>query len=236
MAVLEPRSVRPGAGGPPLAEPRQLPLPLGAEPSHRAADFVGDASNADARAFLARPDAWPDGRLALHGPAGVGKTHLSHILAQSGWAWLDGMALRGLPPPPATGTIIDDADLAPEAAALFHAINASREAGCPLLLLGRLPPARWHAAPPDLVSRLRATTTAAIAEPSDALLAALLAKHLADRQLALAPPLQSLLLLHLPRDAASIARAVALLDAAALATGRLGRSTILAVLRDSFVP
>lgn len=164
----------------------------------------------------------------------MGKTHLARILAQSGWAWLDGTALRGLPPPPRTGTVIDDADMVPEPTALFHAINAAREAGQPLLLLGRAPPARWHAAPPDLVSRLRATATAAIAEPSDALLAALLAKHLADRQLAVAAPLQSLLMLHLPRDAASVARAAALLDEAALASGRLTRATILAVLRDSF--
>lgn len=192
-------------------------------------------SNHSARAFLANAATWPDSRLALHGPAGVGKTHLAHIMAEArGWAWLDGTVLRGLPPPPATGTIIDDADMVPDPTALFHAINAAREAGHPLLLLGRTPPARWHAAPPDLVSRLRATATAEIAEPSDALLAALLSKHLADRQLAVAPALQSLLLLHLPRDAASIARAASLLDEAALATGRLTRATILAILRDSF--
>lgn len=220
-----------------IPELRQLPLPLGAKPSHRAADFVDDASNEAARAFLADTAIWPDARLALHGAAGVGKTHLAHILVHArGWSWLDGTMLRGLPPPPATGSVIDDADLVPEPTALLHAINAAREAGWPLLLLGRAPPARWHATPPDLVSRLRATATAAIAEPSDALLSALLVKHLADRQLAVAPALQSLLLLHLPRDAASIARAASLLDEAALATGRLTRATILTVLRDSFVP
>lgn len=163
----------------------------------------------------------------------MGKTHLAHVLAAArGWSITAGVALRGLPPPPATGAVIDDADMVPEPAALFHAINAAREASLPLLLLGRAPPARWHAAPPDLVSRLRATTTAAIAEPSDALLEALLAKLLADRQLAVTPPLQAMLLLHLPRDAASLARAVARLDQAALASGRLNRATILATLRD----
>lgn len=205
-------------------------MPLGAAPSYSAADFITDASNQAALAFLADPGAWPDGRLALHGPAGVGKTHLAHVL---GWPLLMGSALRGLPPQPVEPSIIDDADMVPEPAALLHAINAAREARQPLLLLGRAPPARWHAAPPDLVSRLRATTLAAIEEPSDALLAAVLAKQLADRQLAVAPALQSLLLLHLPRDAASVARAAALLDQAALASGRLNRATILDVLRDS---
>ena len=194
-----------------------------------------DDSNKAALAFLANPGAWPAGRLALHGPAGVGKTHLAHVLAEArGWAWLTGAGLRGLPPAPASGSVIDDADLVPDTAALFHAINAAREAGQPLLMLGRAPPARWHAAPPDLVSRLRATTTAAITEPSDALLAALLAKQLADRQLAVAPALQALLLLHVPRSAASVALAAARLDQLALASGRLNRATILAVLRDSF--
>ena len=147
---------------------------------------------------------------------------------------IPGSTIRDLPPAPRSGSVIDDADMVPDPAALFHAINAAREAAQPLLLLGRAPPARWHRAPPDLVSRLRATTTAAIEEPSDALLAAVLAKQLADRQLVVAPALQSLLLLHLPRDAASVARAAALLDQAALATGRLNRATILAMLRDSF--
>ena len=219
------------AVSPAIPEPRQLPLPIKATPSLRPEDFVADASNAAARAFLENPDAWPERRLALTGPAGVGKTHLAHLL---GWEMADGADLRGLPPPPRGPLVLDRADRVPEPAALLHAINAAREAGLPLLLLGREPPARWHVAPPDLVSRLRATTHVGIEEPSDALLAALLAKHLADRQLAVTPANQALLLLHLPRNAASVALAAARLDQAALATGRLTRTTILEVLRDSF--
>ncbi len=210
-------------------------MPLAATASFSAADFVADVSNQAARSFLADPGIWPDGRLALHGPAGTGKTHLAHVLAGArGWTLIAGTALRGLPPAPATGTVIDDSDMVPDPVALFHALNAAREARQPLLLVGRAAPSRWHAAPPDLVSRLRATTTAAIDEPSDALLAAVLAKQLADRQLAVAPALQSLLLLHLPRNAASIAEAAARLDQAALVAGRLNRVTVLAVLREHF--
>jgi chromosomal replication initiation ATPase DnaA len=61
-----------------------------------------------------------------------------------------------------------------------------------------------------------ATLSVGIAPPSDALCAALLAKHLADRQLRLAPDVAAFLLARLPREAAAIAHAVAVLDAASL--------------------
>jgi chromosomal replication initiation ATPase DnaA len=119
---------------------------------------------------------------------------------------------------PAAGAALDDADLAPEPA-LLHLINRHAEAGAPLLLAARRPPARWGAALPDLASRLRATAAAGISPPGDALLAALLAKLLADRQLRMAPDLQAWLLRRLPREAAALAEAVARLDRAALAAG-----------------
>jgi chromosomal replication initiation ATPase DnaA len=177
---------------------------------------VADSSNEAALAWLAAPATWPLGRLALHGPAGVGKTHLLRAFAPSfrhiaGAALTEAAALA-----PATPTALDDADAAPEAA-LFHLINRCAEARAPLLLAARTPPARWDTTLPDLKSRLRATTAAAIAEPSDPLLEALLAKHLADRQMRLDAATQAYLLARLPRQAAAIAEAVARLDAAALA-------------------
>ena len=51
----------------------------------------------------------------------------------------------------------------------------------------RRPPARWPIALPDLASRLRAAPAAAIGPPDDALLAAVLVKHFADRQVRVAP-------------------------------------------------
>ena len=51
------------------------------------------------------------------------------------------------------------------------------------------------------------------------MLAALLAKHIADRQLHVEPGVQAFLLSRLPRDAAAIAGAVAALDAASLSRG-----------------
>ncbi|WP_160122762.1 P-loop NTPase family protein [Rhodovarius lipocyclicus] len=213
--------------------PRQLALPLDLSPSFAEADFIPDAANVAAREFLAAPESWPDHRLVLFGPAGSGKTHLAHVTAaRHGWRLDQGAALRGLPHLPARGWVLEDADLCPEPAALFHALNAAREARLPLLLTGQAPPSRWPFTLPDLMSRLRATTAVGLEAPSDTLLAAMLAKHLADRQLNLAPALQQLLLLHLPRDTASLRSAVARLDEAALASGRLNRATVMEALRE----
>lgn len=196
----------------------QLPLPLAEAASHDAADLVADASNAAALAWLDRPGAWPLRRLALHGPVGVGKSHMLRAAAvRHGWRLLQGPALTAAEAlAPAAGTALDAADAAPETA-LFHLINRCAEAGAPLLLAARQAPARWPASLPDLVSRLRATLAVPIGPPSEALLGALLAKLLADRQLRVPQDVQAFLLARLPRDAAALAGAVAALDAAALA-------------------
>ena len=219
----------------------QLPLPFAPQHSYAAEDLVPDASNAAALAWLAEPARWPFGRLALHGPAGVGKTHMLHAAAaRFGWALLEIAALRGLPPPPATGLVLDDADQAPDEAALFHLINLCAEAGLPLLLASRQPPAGWSVSLPDLASRLRATTAVAVEPPGEALLAQLLEKHFADRQLRVDPGFRAWLLPRLPRAAGAIAEAAARLDRAALMAGvPISRSlarTCLASLLDPAAP
>ncbi len=196
---------------------RQFVLPLPLPVSSDRADFLEDSSNAEALAWLDQPGRWPLGRLALFGPVGVGKSHIGRaIAAERGWRLMAGSMLRGLPDPAEGGTVLDDADAVAEERALLHLINLCAERGEHLLLIGRDAPARWRVALPDLASRLRATTAIGIGAPSDALLGALLAKHFADRQLRVAPEVQSWLLTRLTRDAATLAEAVARLDRAAL--------------------
>lgn len=211
---------------------RQLALPLPVTEDFSAATFLPDDSNAEARAWLADPLRWPQGRIALSGPPGSGKTHLLRATAaRLGWRVLDGAGLRGLAE--AAPTALDDADLVPDDTTLFHLINACAEAGAPLLLAGRAPPARWATPLADLSSRLRATTATAIAEPSDALLAALLARRFAQAGLMVDAGVQDWLLLHLPREAAAVAQAAARIDRAALAgRGRVGRAMVRAALAD----
>jgi chromosomal replication initiation ATPase DnaA len=181
---------------------RQLALPLPVAVSFDARDVIADESNAAARSWLAKPEAWPLGRLALFGEAGLGKTHLARAAAaRFGWRWLDGMGLRGLPPPAPQGSVVDDADCVVDEAALLHLVNLCAERGETLLLIGRAPPARWPLRLPDLASRLRATQAVGLGAASDALLRGLLSKFFADRQLRVEPDVQAWLLTRLPRDA-----------------------------------
>ncbi len=215
--------------------PRQLALPLPAAAPFEAEPVLADESNAEALAWLARPEAWPGGRLALHGPAATGKSlMLRGLAARRGWPVLLGPALRGLPDlPPGPGLALDDADCMAEEAALFHLLNLCAERRQRLLLAGRAPPARWPVALPDLRSRLRAMPAAGIRPPSDALLAALLRRHFARRQLRVEDGVQAFLLARLPREAAAIAEAAARLDRAALALGgRVTRALARATLAD----
>jgi chromosomal replication initiation ATPase DnaA len=124
---------------------------------------------------------------------------------------------------------VDDADAAAEQP-LLHLLNAAGEAGLPVLLAGRAAPARWNPVLADLASRLRAITAVGIGPAEDALLRGLLARLLADRQLAVAEPVQDWLRLLLPRAQGALREAVARLDRAALAGGgRVTRGLVLAV-------
>ena len=196
----------------------QLVLPLALVPRRFASPVVAANSNAEARAWLARSAAWPQGRLALWGPAGCGKTSLLRDwAAREGATVVAGRAL-GMPAP-AGRLAIDDAAAAPERA-LLHALNAAQEAGEAVLLADAAAPARWAVALPDLASRLRAVTAVAIGPPEDALLRALLARLLAARQLRVDERVLDWLLARLPRTHAAVAEAVAVLDAAGQASGQ----------------
>lgn len=168
----------------------QLGLDLPCVPALGRDDFMVAPSNTLALALIEDWQNWPGSRLALTGPSGSGKTHLAHV-----WACMSG------------ASIVDAADLAemdisklaqghvavedvPQIAdnsaaetALFHLHNLVLAEGHALLLTGTAAVSRWGLALPDLTSRLAAANTADLQPPDDALLAAVLAKHFADRQI-----------------------------------------------------
>ena len=131
----------------------------------------------------------------------------------------------GIDDPPrlldAAALVVEDCDRGGlDETALFHLINLARENGRFLLLTGRQPPSRWKVALPDLRSRLLAMPALAIGAPDDQVLAALLVKLFADRQLKVGEEVVAYLLGRMERSFAAAARLVDRLDRAALAGHR----------------
>lgn len=194
-------------------------------------DFIETAANADAAALVSAWRRWPEGRLALIGPKGGGKSHLAHVFTlESGAASRSATGLRAEDAPRllASGAVVvEDVDRLAEAkepdrveAGLFHLLNLAAAEGGRVLLTGVEPPARWPARLPDLASRLQALTVARLSPPDDALLAAVIAKQLEDRGLRFEPGLPSYLAARIERSFAAARAAVEALDAASLAERR----------------
>lgn len=207
-------------------KPRQIPLDLPWPRHDRAsrADFAVTESNHEAVGFLNNWQDWPDGRLALVGPEGCGKTHLALVWAQqSGARFVDESAdPRDLAQ---SGCVVfEDCDRrlsSPEAeAALFHLLNILREEGGHILLTARTPPARWDIRLPDLASRLSAITVAEIKTPDDELLEHLVVKLFSDREIVIKDRLATYIAKRADRSSAAIEAAVAMLDAKSLELGQ----------------
>ncbi len=204
--------------------PDQLSLGLTLPVSYAREDFLVAPGNAAALAWIDRWPDWPNGVLILYGQAGSGKTHLAQI-----WASRTPGALVSAGDALTTATVdalaqqplaLDDADRVGDPAALFHLINLMRERGFSLLLTGSAAPARWTFSLPDLMSRLKAMPAQEIAAPDDALLAALLVKLFADRQLAIGEEVVKYLVPRIERSFHAARSWAAALDAAALAENR----------------
>jgi chromosomal replication initiation ATPase DnaA len=201
----------------------QLAIDLPVHPALGRADFLVSECNAAALGWIERWPDWPSRALVLYGPPQSGKSHLAHLWRQrSGGVLVAGDALPGVEPTElaSCGAVaIDDAEGAPEQP-LLHLYNCCRESGASLLLVAREAPASWPIVLPDLASRLRALPAVAIALPDDALLAAVLVKHFADRQVPVAPAVIRYLVRRMERSLAAAATLARRLDRMTLGTHR----------------
>ena len=210
-----------------------LPVALGPE------DFFVSDANADAHAMIAGGLRWPEGKLALVGPQGSGKTHLVRI-----WQGLmgaerrDARELSDALPPPGAAVAVEDVEALPRDAetVLFHLHNHLLATGGRLLLTSDRPPARWGIRLPDLASRMQATSVVRLDGPDDALLEALLAEQFADRQLFPAPGVLAFVARRIERSHAAAAAAVARLDRASLSEGRKVSLSLARRVLDSAEP
>jgi chromosomal replication initiation ATPase DnaA len=210
---------------------------------HRAAlgrgDFFVSDANGQALAALECWRDWPGAKMVLVGPAGAGKTHLAHVWADLTHAvLLDAATLDGADLPhiaAAPAVVVEDCDhlTPPGEVALFHLHNMLAARKTPLLLTAATPPRDWGLTLPDLASRAQATALARIAPPDDALLAAVLVKLFADRQIIPPPALITYLLPRIERSFDAARVIVADLDAAALARGCAVSRNLAATLLDN---
>jgi chromosomal replication initiation ATPase DnaA len=204
---------------------RQLVLDLPFRAAMGRSDFFVSDANAAAVAGVEAWRDWPLSKIVLIGPAGSGKTHLTHVFCdQSSARLIAARDIGAFNPTDLAETqsiAIEDADQIPGAhasqEALFHLHNACAQRNVALLVTARSAPARWGLSLPDLDSRMQQAGQLTLAAPDDQLIAAVLVKLAADRQMALTPALLGYIL---PRIERSLARArdfIARLDAEALA-------------------
>jgi chromosomal replication initiation ATPase DnaA len=221
----------------------QLAIDLPYRPALGRADFLVSECNAAALGWIERWPDWPSiaqaqlalspsgeaglrreaRALVLYGPAGSGKSHLAHLWRErSGGVLIAGEGLSRAEPNELAShgaVALDDSERAPELA-LLHLYNCCSEAGASLLVVARDAPASWPIALPDLASRLRAAPVVAIAPPDDTLLAAVLVKHFADRQVRVAPGVIGFLVRRMERSFAAAGAFAERLDRLALGAGR----------------
>ena len=222
------------ASGRPKAE--QLPLAF----AHAAASGRDDLLLAEPlTAAMSLIDAWPrwpSPVVILAGPAGSGKSHLAAIWqATSGAKTIVPQVGNDVARMAETGPVLfEDADrVAFDETALFHVINSVRENGTSLLMTTRQSPGAWPVALPDLRSRLKAATVVEIGEPDEALLAQVLLKLFADRQLYTDDKLVGYIVARMERSLATAQTIVEAMDRLALSRGtRISRSLASEVLGE----
>lgn len=203
-----------------MSQSSQIPLAFEAKRSFARDDFIPGLTNEGALALV---DSWPDWAsrvAAVWGPQGSGKTHLAQIWRAQANA--TEIAVRELTRDlvlafaPGGAFLLDDADQADGGESLFHLINFVNQTSGWLLMTGGDAPQRWVTRVPDLHSRLTAVPGSALEAPDEALLARVLLKLFADRQLKLPEALIGYLVPRLRRSFVEAERIVVLIDTLAL--------------------
>jgi DnaA regulatory inactivator Hda len=204
--------------------PKQLAFDLEHRPALGEDDFLIAPCNAEAVAWIDRFPDWPSQALVISGQTGAGKTHLARVfMAKVHAVEISSQTLRNNAAPVlpvAAAVVIEDADamagdiVAEEA--LFHLYNQAKEHNTALLLTAKSPASRWPIKLADLSSRLRTASSIEISGPDDALLAAILVKLFADRQITIDHAVLDYVVPRIERSFAALQEFVAMADKKAL--------------------
>ena len=200
----------------------QLPLAFTHDPASGRDDLLVSARLAAAVSIIDSWPNWPSPVVILAGPAGSGKSHLAGIWREhSGAADIHPQPRSNAAVAAAGGAVLfEDVDRRGfDDAELFHVINSVRENGTSLLMTSRLWPMSWPVTLPDLRSRLKAATTVEIGEPDEDLLAQVIVKLFADRQLYIDDKLVLYIVNRMERSLNAAQTVVERLDRLALSRG-----------------
>ena len=194
----------------------QFTLKLALEPVYSAENFYLCASNEAAYRRVMRWPDWPSHCLIISGETGTGKTHLAQLWSGRAPAVVLEAENMADFEPGSANMVVENIEKLRDEEALLHVFNYTREKGHFLLMTSRLPPAQLPFKLPDLTSRLKAAPQESIASPSDEMLAAVLRKLFADRQLKVEEAAIDYLLPRMERSLAYVHALVETLDSAAL--------------------
>jgi chromosomal replication initiation ATPase DnaA len=202
---------------------RQLPLAFEHDPASSRDDLIVSESLRGAVTMIDRWPEWPSSVVILAGPTGSGKSHLASIWADRTGAHrvnFGARADKAIEAAASGPVLIEDVDRTSyDETALFHLINAVRAHGTTALMTARQFPAGWNVALPDLASRLKAATVVEIGEPDEELLAQIMVKLFADRQLNVDDRIVRWLVARMERSLGAVRHIVDGLDQLALARG-----------------
>ncbi|SNZ08032.1 HdaA/DnaA family protein [Cohaesibacter gelatinilyticus] len=208
-----------------MSKGQQMPLDLPHDEALGRDDFLSGPANANALALIDQWPNWPSYWVLLAGPVGAGKSHLARIWQEASNARIITLDELNNSDPTTLisggAVVVEDADGAErDDTALFHLLNAAKEAGAYVLITARTWPESWGVALPDLASRLRLTTPVELNEPDETLLRVVLVKLFADRQLMVDPPVIDYIVLRMERSLAAALTLVEALDREAMAQSR----------------
>jgi chromosomal replication initiation ATPase DnaA len=214
--------------------PAQLALPFGSQPALKREDFIVAPCNEQALHFIERWPDWPARAAAIFGPPDSGKTHLARIFCDRAGARLISARELSTVDPPGDDVVAIELDDSPADIVRDRKLFAlfERPIGT-MLITGRSPPREWRTSLADLRSRFDALLAFPVWAPDDYLLAALIKKQFADRQLDVTDSIVKRLLAHVERTPRAVSAFIARIDEKALAEKRAVSERLLTELIDS---